>query len=227
MSRVPLPFGSQHPLLGLPVPPRAYAPLTIGLPGLKAGTPTGFPRSAHTRRDRGGRPLNTPAGFRCLTWAFVGWREGSGTSIVRDGLMGTAPRSCDNAVGSDSGGRLLGVGGASSTSSARGVVRGVRSGAGGGHDKLPGVAEPPPLWNRSIIAAASSGLVAKTVSSPSPAARQRSGSHVAAAEAVAEANAIGFHQSELARWQELTSAERPTRLTGVAGPGSDGPIRPQ
>jgi hypothetical protein len=33
------------------------APLTIGLPGPRAWTPTGFPRSAHARCDRGGRPL--------------------------------------------------------------------------------------------------------------------------------------------------------------------------
>ncbi|MEU6934467.1 DDE-type integrase/transposase/recombinase [Streptomyces sp. NPDC046374] len=51
----------------------------------------------------------------------------------------------DSVAGSDSGGRPLGVGGASSTSSARGVVRGVRSGARAGRDRLPGVAEPPPL----------------------------------------------------------------------------------
>ncbi|MGW4890027.1 hypothetical protein ACWEPP_36360, partial [Streptomyces murinus] len=28
-------------------------------------------------------PASTPAGFRCLTWSFAGWRECSGTSIVR------------------------------------------------------------------------------------------------------------------------------------------------
>ncbi|MFE9009825.1 hypothetical protein ACFYOY_48670 [Streptomyces sp. NPDC007875] len=41
--------------------------------------------------------------------------------------------------------RLLGVADASSTSSSRDVGLGVRAGAGVGDDKLPGVAEPPPL----------------------------------------------------------------------------------
>lgn len=54
-----MPFGRRHPLLGHPVPPRASAPLTIGLPGLPARTPTGFPRSTHARHDRGGPP-STP-----------------------------------------------------------------------------------------------------------------------------------------------------------------------
>ena len=54
----PPPFGRRHPLVGHPVPPRNSAPLTIGLPGpTTARTPTGFPRFAHTRHDRGGRPL--------------------------------------------------------------------------------------------------------------------------------------------------------------------------
>src|SRR6476646_5550474 len=48
----------RHPLVGHPVPPRDCAPLTIGLPGPRpARTPTGFPRFAHTRHDRGGCPL--------------------------------------------------------------------------------------------------------------------------------------------------------------------------
>ncbi len=53
----PSPFGHRHPLLGHPVPPRDSAPLTIGLPGQTARTPTGFPRSTHTRHDRIGCPL--------------------------------------------------------------------------------------------------------------------------------------------------------------------------
>jgi hypothetical protein len=54
----PLPFDRRHPLVGHPVPPRDCAPLTIGLPGPRpARTPTGFPRFAHTRHDRGGCPL--------------------------------------------------------------------------------------------------------------------------------------------------------------------------
>jgi hypothetical protein len=46
-------------LVGHPVPPGGWAFLTVGLPGTVAGvwTPSGFPRSAHTRCDRGGRPL--------------------------------------------------------------------------------------------------------------------------------------------------------------------------
>ena len=40
---------------------RGVPPLTIGLPGRQAWTPTGFPRSAHTRHGRGGRPLNPGA----------------------------------------------------------------------------------------------------------------------------------------------------------------------
>jgi hypothetical protein len=44
--------------LSILFPPRDYAPLTIGLPNLTARTPTGFPRSTHTRHDRVGRPLN-------------------------------------------------------------------------------------------------------------------------------------------------------------------------
>lgn len=47
----------RHPLLGHPVPPRSSAPLAIGLPDHDSPDPTGFPRSAHTRHDRGGRPL--------------------------------------------------------------------------------------------------------------------------------------------------------------------------
>jgi hypothetical protein len=69
----------------------------------------------------------------------------AGLRTCRGGLTETAPRMCDTAAGSDSGGRLLGVVGASSTSSARGVGLGVRAGVGAGDDKLPGVAESPPL----------------------------------------------------------------------------------
>lgn len=43
--------------LGILFPPRDSAPLTIGLPGPKVRTPTGIPRSTHTRLDRVGRPL--------------------------------------------------------------------------------------------------------------------------------------------------------------------------
>src|ERR1700730_2417809 len=43
--------------LSILFPPRNSAPLTIGLPAPKSRTPTGFPRSTHTRYDRGGRPL--------------------------------------------------------------------------------------------------------------------------------------------------------------------------
>jgi hypothetical protein len=54
----PSPFGRRHPLVGHPIPPRDCAPLAIGLPGPRAArTPTGFPRFAHTRHDRGGRSL--------------------------------------------------------------------------------------------------------------------------------------------------------------------------
>src|ERR1700720_1078471 len=56
-SRVPLPFGYRPSLLEHPFPPRSSAPLTIGLPAPKSRPPTGFPRSPHTRYDRGGRPL--------------------------------------------------------------------------------------------------------------------------------------------------------------------------
>jgi hypothetical protein len=55
----PSPFGRRHPLVGHPVPPRDCAPLAIGLPGVDTTrTPTGFPRFAYTRHDRGGCPLN-------------------------------------------------------------------------------------------------------------------------------------------------------------------------
>jgi hypothetical protein len=60
MPRVPLPFGHRHPLLGHPVPPVGFRP-SCDRPtrplGLRAWTPTGFPRSAHARHDRGGCPL--------------------------------------------------------------------------------------------------------------------------------------------------------------------------
>jgi hypothetical protein len=42
--------------LSILFPPRDSAPLTIGLPARRPD-PTGFPRSTHTRYDRGGRPL--------------------------------------------------------------------------------------------------------------------------------------------------------------------------
>jgi hypothetical protein len=42
--------------LSILFPPRDSAPLTIGLP-TRRPDPTGFPRSTHTRYDRGGRPL--------------------------------------------------------------------------------------------------------------------------------------------------------------------------
>ncbi|ASL07636.1 hypothetical protein MYCOZU1_00967 [Mycobacterium intracellulare subsp. chimaera] len=42
--------------LSILFPPRDSAPLTIGLPARRPD-PTGFPRSAHTRYGRGGRPL--------------------------------------------------------------------------------------------------------------------------------------------------------------------------
>ena len=52
------PFGHRHSLLGHPVPAEEFRP-PHGRPteALTAWTPTGFPRSAHTRYDRGGRPL--------------------------------------------------------------------------------------------------------------------------------------------------------------------------
>lgn len=62
MSRVPLPFGSRHPLLGLPVPPRASAPLTIGLPALKAGTRRGF----HVPRIRDATGEDAPVMFSAV-----------------------------------------------------------------------------------------------------------------------------------------------------------------
>ena len=53
----PLPFSRRLSLPGHPVPPRDSAPLTIGLPAPGHRTMTGFPRSAHARCDRIGRPL--------------------------------------------------------------------------------------------------------------------------------------------------------------------------
>jgi hypothetical protein len=65
--------------------------------------------------------------------------------VVRGALTGAAPESWDNAAGNDSDGQLLGVVDAGSTNSSRGVGLGIHAGGGVGDDKLPGVAEPPPL----------------------------------------------------------------------------------
>ncbi len=43
-------------LVGHPLRPGGWAFLTVGLPD-QVRTPSGFPRSAHARRDRGGRPV--------------------------------------------------------------------------------------------------------------------------------------------------------------------------
>ena len=51
--------------LGILLPPRSSAPLTVGLPGSQQRLdPTGFPRSAHPRHDRIGCPLY-PEAQRC------------------------------------------------------------------------------------------------------------------------------------------------------------------
>ena len=64
LSRVPLPFGHRHLLLGHPVPPRDSAPLTIGLPGLLGPDPDGVStfRACETRP---GWAPPTPRGQRC------------------------------------------------------------------------------------------------------------------------------------------------------------------
>ena len=73
LSRVPLPFGHRHPLLGHPVPPGVSAPLTIGLPDPHGPDPDGvstfracetrpgwappIPRGQRCSRDRRGSPV--------------------------------------------------------------------------------------------------------------------------------------------------------------------------
>ena len=54
-----MPFGHRHPLVGHPVPPVGFRPShdRPTEPRSRVRTPTGFPRSAHARCDRGGRPL--------------------------------------------------------------------------------------------------------------------------------------------------------------------------
>ena len=54
-----MPFGRRHPLVGHPVPPVDFRPShdRPTEPRSRVRTPTGFPRSAHARCDRGGRPL--------------------------------------------------------------------------------------------------------------------------------------------------------------------------
>ena len=51
-------------LLGILLPPRSSAPLTVGLPDSQRLDPTGFPRSAHPSHDRIGCPLY-PEAQRC------------------------------------------------------------------------------------------------------------------------------------------------------------------
>ena len=53
----PLPFGHRHSLLGHPIPAGGLGPPHGRLTGPQGRTPTGFPRSARTSCDRGGRPL--------------------------------------------------------------------------------------------------------------------------------------------------------------------------
>jgi hypothetical protein len=53
----PLPFGHRHSLLGHPSPAKESSPPHGRLAGPEVRTLTGFPRSAHTSCDRGGRPL--------------------------------------------------------------------------------------------------------------------------------------------------------------------------
>ena len=54
-----MPFGRRHPLVGHPVPPVGFRPShdRPTEPRSRVRTPTGFPRSAHARCNRGGRPL--------------------------------------------------------------------------------------------------------------------------------------------------------------------------
>ena len=51
-------------LLGILLPPRSSAPLTVGLPGSQRLDPTGFPRSTHPSHGRIGCPLY-PEAQRC------------------------------------------------------------------------------------------------------------------------------------------------------------------
>src|SRR5829696_6725063 len=51
-------------LLGILLPPRSSAPLTVGLPSNQRLDPTGFPRSAHPSHGRIGCPLY-PGAQRC------------------------------------------------------------------------------------------------------------------------------------------------------------------
>jgi hypothetical protein len=51
-------------LLGILLPPRSSAPLTVGLPSSQRLDPTGFPRSAHPSHGRIGCPLY-PEAQRC------------------------------------------------------------------------------------------------------------------------------------------------------------------
>ena len=63
-SRVPLPFGRRHLLLGHPVPPRDSAPLTIGLPEPSRPGPDGF-SMFRARETRPGWMPSIPRGQRC------------------------------------------------------------------------------------------------------------------------------------------------------------------
>ena len=64
LSRVPLPFGHRHLLLGHPVPPRDSAPLTIGLPDHESPDPDRV-STFHARETRPGWALPKPRGQRC------------------------------------------------------------------------------------------------------------------------------------------------------------------
>ena len=61
-----MPFGHRHPLVGHPVPPVGFRPShdRPTEPRSRVRTPTGFPRSAHARCDRGWAPP-IPRGQRC------------------------------------------------------------------------------------------------------------------------------------------------------------------